>query len=72
MYGTTRRTARAVDGAGKELRQRLHEMALVQYAKQEQAVGSHGTIGIVCAGTSDIQVAEEARVTAELMGTCRT
>ena len=27
-----------------------------------------GKIGIVCAGTSDIPVAEEARVTAEVMG----
>ena len=30
--------------------------------------GCVGLIGIVCAGTSDLPVAEEARVTAELMG----
>ena len=30
---------------------------------------THGQVGIVCAGTSDIPVAEEAAVTAEFMGT---
>jgi len=37
----------------------LHQQALPKRA---------GRVGIVCAGTSDLPVAEEARVTAELMG----
>jgi NCAIR mutase (PurE)-related protein len=34
----------------------------------DRAVTGKGTIAIVCAGTSDIPVAEEAQVTAEVMG----
>ncbi len=33
-----------------------------------QTITGKGTIAVVCAGTSDIPVAEEARVTAEVMG----
>lgn len=46
----------------------FHEMASCITLKQSHAIGGRGTIGIVCAGTSDLPVAEEARVTAELMG----
>jgi NCAIR mutase (PurE)-related protein len=35
---------------------------------RDHTVHGKGTIAVVCAGTSDIPVAEEARVTAELMG----
>lgn len=35
---------------------------------QAAATPRHGIVAIVCAGTSDLPVAEEARVTAELMG----
>ncbi|MCU1234863.1 MAG: hypothetical protein JWP63_2830 [Candidatus Solibacter sp.] len=35
---------------------------------RDKTVNGKGKIAIVCAGTSDIPVAEEARVTAELMG----
>jgi len=34
----------------------------------DRAVRGKGKISVVCAGTSDIPVAEEARVTAEVMG----
>ena len=34
----------------------------------DHTVTGKGTIGVVCAGTSDMPVAEEAQVTAELMG----
>ena len=35
---------------------------------RDRTVRGKGTIAVVCAGTSDIPVAEEAQVTAELMG----
>ncbi|WP_180540816.1 nickel pincer cofactor biosynthesis protein LarB [Nevskia soli] len=35
---------------------------------RERKLTGKGTIAVVCAGTSDIPVAEEARVTAEVMG----
>jgi NCAIR mutase (PurE)-related protein len=35
---------------------------------RDKTVFGRGKVGIVCAGTSDIPVAEEARVTAEVMG----
>ena len=35
---------------------------------RERTMRGKGTIAVVCAGTSDIPVAEEARVTAEVMG----
>ena len=34
----------------------------------DRTVNGKGTLAVVCAGTSDIPVAEEARVTAEVMG----
>ena len=38
------------------------------HAEQTQAPPGKGTVGVVCAGTSDLPVAEEAAVTARLMG----
>jgi pyridinium-3,5-biscarboxylic acid mononucleotide synthase len=44
-----------------------HEARAITLAQGEVAPG-HGTILIACAGTSDLPVAEEAAVTAEVMG----
>jgi NCAIR mutase (PurE)-related protein len=44
-----------------------HEAARAITLRQRDKVPSHGTIAVVSAGTSDIPVAEEARVTAEIM-----
>lgn len=46
----------------------FHAMASCVTLKQTDSSTQLGTVGIVCAGTSDLPVAEEARVTAELMG----
>ena len=46
---------------------RYHETARTITLRQQDAVPSAGTIAIVSAGTSDLPVAEEARVTAEIM-----
>jgi len=35
---------------------------------RDRTIHGHGTIAVVCAGTSDIPVAEEAQLTAEVMG----
>jgi pyridinium-3,5-biscarboxylic acid mononucleotide synthase len=37
---------------------------------RERKIHGKGTIAVVCAGTSDLFVAEEAQVTAEVMGNC--
>lgn len=51
-----------------EPRAEFHEMARAITLKQTDAPEGHGTIGVVCAGTSDLPVAEEAATTARLMG----
>jgi NCAIR mutase (PurE)-related protein len=45
-----------------------HEAARVITLKQRDSAPGAGTVLIVCAGTSDLHVAEEAAITAELMG----
>ena len=45
-----------------------HETARAITLTQTEAVAGKGTVGVVCAGTSDLPVAEEAAVTARLMG----
>ena len=45
-----------------------HERARCVTISKEPPVKRPGTIAVVCAGTSDIPVAEEAVVTAEIMG----
>jgi pyridinium-3,5-biscarboxylic acid mononucleotide synthase len=45
-----------------------HEMARAITLKQAEPVPGKGTVAVVCAGTSDLPVAEEAALTAELMG----
>ena len=44
-----------------------HEAARLITLRQQERVPSSGTIAIVAAGTSDVSVAEEARLTAEMM-----
>ncbi len=51
-----------------EPRAEFHELARAITLVQTPAVAGKGTIGVVCAGTSDLPVAEEAAVTARLMG----
>jgi len=46
----------------------FHEIASCITLKQQMAPVHPGTVAVVCAGTSDLPVAEEASVTAELMG----
>jgi len=45
------------------------DASIITFRQQDVAPG-HGTILIVAAGTSDLPVAEEAALTAELMGNC--
>jgi NCAIR mutase (PurE)-related protein len=46
----------------------FHEIARAITLTQMQTAPGKGTISVVCAGTSDLPVAEEAAVTARLMG----
>lgn len=46
----------------------FHPLARCITLRQGASQPSAGTIAVVCAGTSDLPVAEEARITAELMG----
>jgi pyridinium-3,5-biscarboxylic acid mononucleotide synthase len=45
-----------------------HEVARVITLSQAEPVPGKGLIAVVCAGTSDLPVAEEAALTAQLMG----
>ncbi len=45
-----------------------HPMARTISLRQQEQPPLSGTIAVLCAGTSDLPVAEEARVTAELLG----
>ncbi len=47
---------------------RYHEPAQATSIEQDPTIYGDGTIHVVCAGTSDIRVAEEAALTARLMG----
>ena len=51
-----------------ESRAEFHQTARAITLTQAPAVPGKGTIAVVCAGTSDLPVAEEAAVTARLMG----
>jgi NCAIR mutase (PurE)-related protein len=51
-----------------EPRAEFHEMARAITLTQAPAVPGKGTIAVVCAGTSDLPIAEEAVVTARLLG----
>jgi NCAIR mutase (PurE)-related protein len=52
----------------EEPRAVYHETARAITLSQAQAIPGKGTVAVVCAGTSDLPVAEEAAVTARLMG----
>jgi hypothetical protein len=52
----------------REPRAEYHETARCITLTQSPAAPGKGTIAVVCAGTSDLPVAEEAAVTARLMG----
>ncbi len=54
--------------AAVEPRAEYHAAARALTLTQEAAIPGKGTIAVVCAGTSDLPVAEEAAVTARLMG----
>lgn len=54
--------------AAAEARAEYHETARCITLEQTPAPRGKGTIAVVCAGTSDLPVAEEAAVTARLMG----
>ena len=62
----SREVFEAVHGA--EPRAEFHETARAIALMQTEAPAGKGTVGVVCAGTSDLPVAEEAAVTARLMG----
>ncbi len=51
-----------------EPRAKFHETARAITLMQTEPAAGKGTVGVVCAGTSDLPVAEEAAVTARLMG----
>jgi len=52
----------------REPRAEYHEAARCITLSQSDATPGKGTIAVVCAGTSDLPVAEEAAVTARLLG----
>ncbi len=51
-----------------EPRAEFHETARAITLKQTEAPAGKGMVAVVCAGTSDLPVAEEAAITARLMG----
>ncbi len=59
------KAAEAPDAAAKA---EYHEMGRCITLTQTPAPAGKGTIAVVCAGTSDLPVAEEAVITARLMG----
>jgi NCAIR mutase (PurE)-related protein len=59
---------RAAEADDQEPRAEYHEAARAITLAQTEPPAGKGTIGVVCAGTSDLPVAEEAAVTARLMG----
>ena len=61
------------DGQAKAIRKRFkkavhHEIARCVTLETKPVQKRPGTIAVICAGTSDLPVAEEAAVTAEIMG----
>ncbi len=65
----TRATLEQYEAVAKvEPRAIFHELARCITLQQGESKKRPGRVGVVCAGTSDLPVAEEARVTAELMG----
>ena len=56
--------------AAAEPRAEYHATARAITLAQAEAIPGKGTVAVVCAGTSDLPVAEEAAITARLMGNC--
>ncbi len=54
--------------AAVEPRAEYHEMARAITLAQAAAIPGKGMVAVVCAGTSDLPIAEEAAITARLMG----
>lgn len=52
----------------KEPRAEFHETARAITLMQAEPAAGKGTVGVVCAGTSDLPIAEEAAVTVRIMG----
>ena len=64
---------RVTDAHARALRKKFklavhHKLARCVTIEKKPLARRPGTIGIICAGTSDLPVAEEAAVTAEIMG----
>ncbi len=59
---------RATEEKNQQTRAEFHETARAITLTQAPATPGKGTVAVVCAGTSDLPVAEEAAVTARLMG----
>lgn len=51
-----------------EPRAEFHETARAITLRQSEPAPGKGMVGVVCAGTSDLPIAEEAAITARLMG----
>ncbi len=65
----TRATRECFDAVvAAEPRAEFHEMARAITLTQAEPIAGKGTVAVVCAGTSDLPIAEEAAVTARLMG----
>jgi pyridinium-3,5-biscarboxylic acid mononucleotide synthase len=67
----TRATYDAVLAAQSQIegpRAEFHETARAITLHQTNPAPGKGTVGVVCAGTSDLPIAEEAAITARLMG----
>ena len=62
------RAVRDLESEGMRPQAEFHETARCITLTQSPASTGKGTIAVVCAGTSDLPVAEEAAVTARLMG----
>ena len=62
------RAVRELESSSAQASAEFHETARCITLKQTPAAPGKGTIAVVCAGTSDLPVAEEAVVTARLMG----
>jgi hypothetical protein len=72
-YGNNVLATRVVEDQVRAVRKKLrkaeyNEVARTLILRQKTEKTGKGTVAIVCAGTSDVPVAEEAAVTAELMG----
>ena len=73
QHGQTLLVTRATSDAYEAVRAavpgaRYHETARAITLKQGEIAAGRGTVLIACAGTSDLPVAEEAAISAELMG----